>query len=46
MVHGNLMFGFIYCCGVYGGALVFSVVGGGHGALVGASGGVYSIFGK
>ena len=45
MVHGNLRFALLYFLGVFGGALTFTVVGGGHGAMVGCSGGVYSIFG-
>jgi len=33
-VHGNIRFAFLYFLGVYGGALAFTVVGGGHGSMV------------
>jgi len=45
MVHGNVRFFMLYQLGVLGGALFYAVLGGGHFSLVGASGGVYSIFG-
>lgn len=45
MVHGNLRFFLMYQVGVLGGALAFVLFGGGQGALVGCSGGVYCIFG-
>jgi rhomboid-related protein 1/2/3 len=45
MVHGNLRFFFMYQLGVVAGSLCFVLIGGGQGALVGCSGGVYAIFG-
>jgi membrane associated rhomboid family serine protease len=45
LVHGNLRFGLIYELGVIGGAIAFATMGGGGGALVGCSGGVYCIIG-
>ena len=45
MVHGNLRMFLIYEVGVLGGALNFVLSGGGQGALVGCSGGVYTIIG-
>ena len=45
MVHGNLRFLIMYELGVGGGSLCFVLIGGGQGALVGCSGGVYAIFG-
>mmetsp|Transcript_26006 Transcript_26006/g.47424 ORF Transcript_26006/g.47424 Transcript_26006/m.47424 type:complete len:790 (-) Transcript_26006:314-2683(-) len=45
MVHGNIRFFFMYELGVVAGSLCFVLIGGGQGALVGCSGGVYAIFG-
>ena len=45
LVHGNIRFAFIYEVGVIGGALAFATIGGGGGALVGCSGGVYCVIG-
>ena len=45
MVHGNFRFMIMYELGVVGGSLCFVLMGGGQGALVGCSGGVYAIFG-
>ncbi len=45
LVHGNFRFGLIYELGVVGGAVAYATIGGGSGALVGCSGGVYCIIG-
>jgi rhomboid-related protein 1/2/3 len=45
MVHGNLRFFIIYQVGVLAGAMTFVLIGGGQNALVGCSGGVYTILG-
>lgn len=45
LVHGSTRVGIVYECGVVVGALCFVVWDGGYYTLVGASGGVYSIFG-
>jgi len=45
MVHGQTKFFMLYEMGVIAGVLCFVSIGGGHGQLLGSSGGVYSIIG-
>jgi len=46
MVHGNWRFALAYELGVINGAFTWVLTTGGHGAVVGCSGGVYCIFGS
>jgi membrane associated rhomboid family serine protease len=45
MVHGDLKFFVMYELGVIGGSMNWVLIDGGQGGLVGASGGVYAVFG-